>query len=69
MREMAFPGRAVNLSAAREKLGQHRLREADIRGPHKKRPLPLRGGAERLVLNAMLRNQKHYAYWSIAMVA
>jgi hypothetical protein len=40
-----------------------------MRSTLKRWPLPLRGGAERLVLNAMLRKQKHVGYWSIAMVA
>ena len=40
-----------------------------MRNTRKPRPLPLRGEAERLVLNAMLRNQKPEAYCSIAIVA
>jgi hypothetical protein len=40
-----------------------------MRSTLKGRPLPLRGGAERPVLNAMLRNQTSEAYWSMAIVA
>jgi hypothetical protein len=52
--------------AARE--GLQRLGEADIRKACKIEVPPLRGDAERPVLNAMLRKHRNAAYCSMAMV-